>query len=327
MSATPPWAPSDPLAEALHPLRMRGTFYCRSELTEPWTLEIPAFPDTVSFHVVADGSCELHVAGEPTTELQRGDVAMVPHGIGHLLSAGQGGPSGRVDRLPQHYLSERYSVLTHGGGGRPARVLCGVVAFDEPGARELVRRLPPVLHIAATASPTTVSVHDTIRLMAAELADLRPGGEAVTTRLADVVVVQAIRHWLANDPAARGGWLGALQDEHLGRALAAMHRDPGHPWTLEALASEALMSRSTFAARFAEQVGESPMAYLTRWRMTIAHTRLREGRAGVSQLAAELGYGSDAAFSRAFTRVVGRTPGAVRRDRVALASRATAGEV
>lgn len=322
MSATPPWTPSDPIGEALHRLRMRGAFYCRNELTEPWALEIPAFADTVSFHVVAEGSCELHVPGEPRIALRRGDVVVVPHGTGHLLSAGAHGPADRVDLLPQRYLSEHYSVLTHGGGGSPARVLCSVVAFDEPGARELVRKLPPVLHIDAGTSPAPTSVHDTVSLMAVELADLRPGGEAVTTRLADVVVVQAIRHWLAHDPAARSGWLGALQDAHLGRALSAMHRDPGHPWTLEGLAREALMSRSTFAARFAEHVGESPMAYLTRWRMTVAHTRLREGRVGVSQLAAELGYGSDAAFSRAFTRVTGRTPGSVRRERAAVPAEA-----
>jgi AraC-like DNA-binding protein len=173
--------------------------------------------------------------------------------------------------------------------------------------------LPEVIHVGATTTPGPTSVHDMVRLMAAELADLRPGGEAVTTRLADILVVQAIRTWLEQAPEARAGWLGALQDERIGRALTAIHRDPGGDWTLERLARQAAMSRSSFAARFAELVGDPPMTFLTRWRMTVADVRLREGTATVSGVAASMGYRSDAAFSRAFTRVTGMTPGSVRR--------------
>lgn len=316
MAEIAPWTPTDPLGEALHLLRMRGAFYSRTEVSEPWALEMPAFADTVSFHVVAEGSCHLEVPGHDPVELRSGDLALVPHGTGHLLASGpDAGPPGRVDLLPQHYISEHYSVLTYGGGGRPARLLCGVVAFDEPAARELLRMLPAIIHIGAATTPGPTSVQDTVRLMSDELADLAPGGEAITTRLADIIVVQAIRTWLDHDPAARLGWLGALQDQHLGRALAAIHRDPGHHWNLESLAREATMSRSTFAARFTQRVGQPAMTYLTRWRMNIAHSRLRDDRASVSQVAAELGYGSDAAFTRAFTRVTGETPGAVRRQR------------
>ena len=314
MAEALPWTPTDPLGEVLHLLRMRGAFYSRTELSEPWALEMPAFADTVSFHLVTRGTCYLDVAGNDTVELRAGDLALVPHGKGHLLSSGpDAGPPGRVDLLPQRHISEHYSVLTHGGGGRQSRLLCGVVAFDAPAARELLRMLPAIIHIGVSSDLGPTSVHETIRLMSAELADLRPGGEAITTRLADIIVVQAIRSWLEHDPAARGGWLSALHDPHIGRALAAIHRDPGHHWTLEMLAHEAAMSRSTFAARFTERVGQPAMTYLTRWRMNIAHTRLSEGGASVSQVAADLGYSSEAAFTRAFTRVTGGTPGAVRR--------------
>jgi AraC-like DNA-binding protein len=314
MTTQLPWTPTDPLGEALHLLRMRGAFYCRTEVSAPWALEMPAFADSLSFHVVTAGSCWLEVGTSDAVELRPGDLALVPHGRGHILRSAPGvGPPGRVDQLPQRYLGEHYSALTYGGGGEPSRLICGVVAFDEPAARALIDVLPDVIHVGATATPEPTSVHDTVRLMAAELADLRPGGEAVTTRLADILVVQAIRTWLAQAPEARTGWLGALQDERIGRALTAIHREPGKDWTLERLARQAAMSRSSFAARFTDLVGVPPMTYLTRWRMAVADARLQEGAVTVSGVAASMGYRSEAAFSRAFTRVTGHSPGSVRR--------------
>ena len=308
MEATP-WQSADRLAQALHTVRMRGTFYCHAELSDPWALEMPAFAGTVSFHVLTAGTCWLRVAGEEPVELRAGELALVPHGRGHdLLSAPDQRGARRVDLLPQRFLTEHYSLLRHGGGGATTRLVCGVVGFDEPAAKELLRVLPPVVRTGEDPG-----VRETLRLMAVELARPRPGGEAVATRLADILVVQAIRGWLDRDPAARQGWLRALDDERIGRVLEAVHADPGHPWSLELLARTAAMSRSSFAARFTALVGEAPMAYVTRWRMRLAHTRLTEDRTTVAALATELGYRSEAAFSRAFTRMVGRTPGAVRR--------------
>ena len=149
-------------------------------------------------------------------------------------------------------------------------------------------------------------------LMAAEARALRPGGEAVITRLADILVIQAIRSWLETDPAARTGWLGALQDRQIGPAIALIHRDPARAWTVASLADELAMSRSAFAARFTELVGEPAMPYVTRWRMHVAVGALRDEGATVAELADRLGYRSEAAFSRAFKRVVGVPPGALR---------------
>ena len=311
-----PWEARDRLGETLHRLRMRGTFYCHATLADPWALEMPAVPDSVSFHVLVSGSCRVEVAGPDgavTLRLDAGDLALVPHGRGHVLRSGPGtGPAPRVDLLPQRYVSPHYSVLRHGGPGPGETVLlCGVVAFDEPAARALLALLPPVVHVSA-ADPGPTPVADTVRLMSAELADVRPGGETIATRLADVLVVQAVRAWLDRDPAARTGWLGALADPQVGRAMAAVHADPGHGWTLDRLAREAAMSRTAFTGRFTQLVGEPPMRYVTRWRMALAHDRLRAGDATVAALADELGYRSEAAFSRAFNRTVGRTPGSVR---------------
>lgn len=151
----------------------------------------------------------------------------------------------------------------------------------------------------------------------AEARELRPGGETVITRLADILVIQAIRSWIERDPAAQTGWLGALQDRQIGRAIAAIHREPARPWTVSTLAAEVGMSRSAFAARFTQLVGEPVMHYLARWRMHVAMNWLREETFGVGEMASRLGYRSEAAFSRAFKRFIGVSPGAARRGEVA----------
>ena len=303
------------LARVLQSLRMRGTFYCHAELSEPWALEMPALADSLSFHVVTSGSCWLRLPGSEPFELRAGDLALVPHGLGHeLLSSPEARPALRVDPLPQNYVGDGYSVLRHGGAGRSAQLICGVVSFDDPAARELMRRLPRILYLRGDSVVASSAIRDTLRLMASELSRQQPGGEAVATRLADILIIQAIRSWLEADAEARRGWLLALQDERIGRVLEAMHSEPGREWNLDNLARTATMSRSMFSARFTSLVGETPIAYLTRWRMNLAESRLREGRSTVAALAAELGYRSEAAFNRAFTRLIGHTPGSVRRN-------------
>jgi AraC-like DNA-binding protein len=313
MATSTPWAPVDALGEALHLLRMRATFYCRTEVSAPWALAMPSIEDSVSFHLLAEGRCWIELPDADPVEMGPGDLVLVPHGLGHAVtSAPRVRPAARVDHLPQDYLGDHYSVLRYGGGGEPSRLVCGIVAFDDPAARALTQALPRVLHVEAGGSPSA-AILKTVRLMATELSDLRPGGEAVVTRLADILVIQAIRHWLERDGSTAIGWIAALHDERVGRALVAVHRDPGAPWTLDRLAREAAMSRSSFAARFRELAGEPPMTYVTRWRMQVAHARLEAGDVTVAQLAGELGYLSEAAFSRAFTRVHGTTPGSIRR--------------
>lgn len=157
-------------------------------------------------------------------------------------------------------------------------------------------------------------LQSTVQFMAAEAKELRPGGETVITRLADILVIQAIRSWIEQDPAAQTGWLGALQDKQIGRAITLVHRDPSRPWTLGSLPSEVAMSRSAFAARFTALVGELAMHYVARWRMQVALNWLKEDGATLGELASRLGYQSEAAFSRTFKRFMGVPPGAVRRS-------------
>jgi AraC-like DNA-binding protein len=309
-----PWAPVDPLGEALHFLRMSGTFYCRSELTAPWALALPAASGCLSFHVVTAGRCWLEVEGAEPFPLQPGDLALVPHGEGHRLSSAPGVPAPRLDELHHEHVSDRYAVLRHGGGGAVTSLVCGAVRFDHPAAQHLVKLLPRMIHVEPTSSPQTEWIQSTLRFMAHEAKEMRPGGETVITRLSDILVIQAIRSWIERDASAQSGWLGALQHKQIGRAITLIHREPARPWTVATLAGEAAMSRSAFAARFTELVGEPVMHYVTRWRMHVAVTWLKEDDAGIAELASRLGYQSEAAFSRAFKRYVGVPPGALRHD-------------
>jgi AraC-like DNA-binding protein len=313
----------DPLGEALHFLRMTGVLYCRAEFTAPWALELPAFDDCLIFHVVTLGQCLVEVDGCEDHVLQSGQFALMPHGAGHRLTSGHGVSPARLFDLPREQVSDRYEILRHGGGGAPTIITGGAVRFDHPVAHRLVTLLPSVITVDAWNSPELESIQSTLRLMAVEAQDMRPGGEAVVTRLADILVIQAIRSWMAKDPAAQTGWLGALQDRQIGRALALVHRDPSHPWTVESLASEVAMSRSAFAARFTSLVGEPAMHYVARWRMNVAVTWLKEDDVPLAEVAGRLGYESEAAFSRTFKRVIGSSPGAVRRTAANVSSRST----
>jgi AraC-like DNA-binding protein len=310
-----PWALVDPLGEALHFVHMSGVVYTRSEFTAPWGLELPPMPECLMFHVVTEGRCWLEVPDADRRPLSPGEFALVPHGEGHRVASAPRAAAVRLFDLPREQVSERYEILRHGGGGARTTLICGAVRFDHPAARRLVGVLPSVLTLDTWGSPYAEWIQSTLRLMAAETKHLRPGGEAVITRLADILVVQVVRAWIMEDPAAQTGWLGALRDRQIGRAISLMHRDPARDWSVASLAAEVAMSRSAFAARFTQLVGEPVMHYLARWRMQVALTQLREDDATIAAVASRFGYDSEAAFSRTFKRLIGVSPGTVRRSR------------
>jgi AraC-like DNA-binding protein len=303
---------TDPLGETLHLLRLTGTLYCRSELTAPWGVDLPAFDGCMMFHIVTAGHCWLEVKGEKPRLLQQGSLTLVPHGNGHCIRSSVTADTKPLFEIPVEKVSDRYEIMRYGGKGELTHLTCGVVRFDHVAAQQLIALLPRVLQIDTWDDDDGSWLQSTLRFISREARALRPGGETVITHLADILIIQAIRSWIDSAPEAESGWLAALRDNQVGSALAAIHREPDKNWTVAMLAKEVGMSRSGFSARFTSLVGEPAMRYLTRWRMQLARLQLQETSEPLSVLADRLGYKSEAAFCRAFKRVFGVAPGSVR---------------
>jgi len=304
---------ADPLGETLHMLRLTGTLYCRGEFTAPFAIAIPEFEGVMTFLVVTSGRCWLQIEGGEPRLLEQGSLALIAHGQPHIVSSSPEVPAEPLFDLPVEKISERYEHMRYGGGGELTRTMYGVVRFDDVAAQHLIKLLPDVIQIDSWEDDASGWLQSTLRFIASEAAQLKPGGETVITRLADVVIIQAIRSWIDRSPEAAQGWLAALRDNQIGRALALIHRAPERDWNVESLSDEASMSRSAFSARFTKMVGSSPGRYLTEWRMQVARTRLLESAVPLSVISFELGYQSEAAFCRAFKRMFGVSPGSLRR--------------
>jgi len=305
---------SDPLGETLHLLRLDGSLYCRSELKAPWGVDMPAFESYMMFHIVTAGHCWLEVDGEAPRLLQQGSLTLLPRGQGHSIRSHPDAETAALFDIPVEKVSSRYEILRHGGDGELTHLTCGVVSFDHIAGKRLVSQLPRVLQIDGWQEETGSWIQSSLALIAREARTMQPGGETIITHLADIIIIQAIRSWIESAPEANQGWLAALRDEKIGKALAAIHREPEKDWTVDTLARSVGMSRSGFSAHFTDLVGESAKRYLTQWRMQLARTQLQETSDSLTLLAERLGYQSEAAFCRAFKRVFGVSPGSLRQD-------------
>ncbi len=292
------------VADALRHITITGVFYCPSFLREPWGGTLPPTPGCVWFHVVTTGRCELDVDGA-RYQLHPGDLALVAHGTGHRIEAGTPIEFPLIPELPHEQHSDNYAVLRYGGDGPVTELVCGGLRLEHPVARRLVDALPPVVHVRAARRS---ALGATLDLLAEEVNRHEVGSQAVISRLCDIVVIQAIRDWMTTGEADNSPWLRAMSDAQLGPALAALHADPAAPWTIAALAARSAMSRSAFAARFSEIVGQPVMRYLTELRMQLAVDMLRRGDRTVAEVAAAVGYESDSSFSRVFKRRTGMSP-------------------
>lgn len=295
----------------LQPLRPSGVLYCNAELTAPWGVELSSLEGITSVLAVLEGGCLLEVDGMEPQWLASGQVALIPRGTGHRVRSEEGTPVVDHLRIPVERVSERYEIMRHGGGGERTHIAYGVVRFEEPAAKRLLDTLPQVLFPIVEEGESWCA--DTLGLLAREARSLMPGSEPILTRLADILVVQAIRHWLQTAEAKDRSWIAALGDPQIGSALRRMQVALDSPWTVETLAREVGMSRSAFAARFSELVGEGALRHLTRLRLERARTEMAEGVHPVPVVAARHGYSSEATFSKAYRKFWGEPPGDVRR--------------
>ena len=294
-------------------LRLTGTLYCRAEMSAPWGLIMPDLVESMMFVIVTSGKGWLAMDGQEPMLVGQGSMVLLPHGNSYRLLSHPGAEAVPLFDVPVEKVSERYEIMHHGGGGEITRATSGVVQFDHVAAKRLVSLLPQVLRVDAWDDDAGSWIQSTLALIAREASAMRPGGETVMTRLADILVIQAIRAWLDGAPEANLGWLAALRDRQVGRALAVMHRRPEQDWSVAELAGEAGMSRSAFSARFTEMVGQPAAQYLAQWRLHLARARLLETREPVASVARRAGYQSEAAFGRAFKQFFGLPPGGVRR--------------
>jgi AraC family transcriptional regulator, activator of mtrCDE len=301
MSHSPSWpdaALSDSLSDALLHFPLHASIYAVPKVCGTWRLN-PSGHHQAGFHLLSAGQCWLHQRDAPAVWLEAGDLVFVSRDCWHVFS-------------PEPVLTDDWTLIPDDQQGPAVELICGAVEFPGGTGQALLAGLPPLVVIAGQTEGAQQRVHALGKLMSLESLNEEPGGRVILDRLADVLVVMVLRYLMASGQA-REGMLAALADPHLGKALACIHRDFQQPWTLESLASASGLSRSAFARRFQQTIGETPVNYLTAWKMQQAEHLLRERRHSVAQVGAMLGYQTDAAFRRAFKRLRGYGPGEVRR--------------
>jgi len=302
----------DVLTDILQSLHLKAGVYFRCEFSAPWGMEIRPTP-VAEFHVVTRGSCWLRLASRRNPiPLQGGDVVVFPHGEAHALVDAPDRKAAPAESIVGNRSLEHYGPVVYGGDGVPAHVLCGYFEFDRESRHPLVAALPSLIHIRGADAEEFAWLQTVIRFIAHETRDARPGSDAVVSRLAEVLFIQILRAYVqrADAPA---GFLAALAHKHIGEALAQMHGAPEKPWSVAALGARAALSRSAFAARFTQLVGRPPMEYLSALRMAKARALLADARSSTAAVAEQVGYRSEAAFSKTFKKMTGTGPGAYRR--------------
>jgi AraC-like DNA-binding protein len=322
---------ADVLSDVLRAVRLTGAVYFDFELSSPWVAEAPPSREiagkvmpgaqrVIEYHLIARGQCWGHAIGQTPTRLCEGDLIVFPQGDAHVLSSAPG-MRAAPDMSAFARPSARLPIVYELGGGGPerARVVCGFLGCDERPYNPLLTALPAMIHLSASGlqaphgPPETTGWLGTLLSIAVkESGSARAGAENVLARLSELLFVEAIRRYLEALPPAQMGWLAGLRDPVIGQALAALHGQPSEPWTVERLGRLVGLSRSVMAERFTEMVGQPPMQYLALWRMQLASRLLIEG-GQVAAVAGAVGYESEAAFSRAFKKLVGQAPATWRR--------------
>jgi AraC-like DNA-binding protein len=312
----------DPLSDLLRVVRLDGAYFYTVEAAEPWSTNavaareltpriMPAAEHLISYHILTRGRCYGGLVGEEPVELAPGDAIVFPHGDPHVMSSGKSVRAGPdvLSIAPARYPR---AVILGDGGPRVSSFVCGFLGCDLRPFNPLLAALPRRMHVRGLPDSGLGAF---VRLVTEECRLGRAGTDTVLTKLAELMFIEVLRRYLEDLPQGQTGWLAGLRDEVVGPVLTLLHGRPAHPWNLADLAREASTSRSNLAKRFTSIVGQPPMQYLTQWRMQVAANLLVQSGAKVAAIGAEVGYDSEAAFSRAFKKATGLAPGAWRETR------------
>lgn len=305
----------DILTDVLRSIHLRNICSGPVLLGAPWAVRRTSFQGRWAYLIVTEGRCLLEVEEVGTYRLAAGDVAFLTHERAHVLRDSESTPPKTLEEFRLTRKEGEGGFERFGGDGERTVMIWGGFEFDDGLSNPLLSSLPPVIYVGSHEGEAGW-LDSCIRYLTEELTTQPPGFELIANRLIDVLFVQAVRASFV-ECASQGvhGWCASLVDVQISRALGSIHEAPAKAWTVESLAQEAGMSRSAFAARFAEMVGASPLAYLTTWRMERAAERLRASNATLTEVAGLAGYTSEAAFVRAFKRSYGLTPHAYRRSK------------
>jgi len=312
----------DALSEILSGIRLTGSAFVDAELTAPWSVQTPSAADiakrlapgaarVIPYHLVVEGACKVRIGDGPLLTVEAPEIVCFPHGDVHQLASS-------ADVKPEPITAQAMVALTradevsrvrYGGGGTRTRIVCGFFACDSALSDRIVTPLPRVLKFRVGADSAAMLLPNA----ASEARShgergARPGTHAVLCKLSELLFVEAVRSYVDTLGDSAGGWLAALNDRHVSAALALMHGHPERPWTLDLLAERIGASRSMLAERFVRLMGQAPMQYLSQWRLHLAADALASSDSATKRIASDAGFGSTAAFSRAFKREFGVPP-------------------
>jgi len=319
----------DALSEILKAIHLQGAVFLDADLREGWSyltpppqligeLHMPGAEHIIPYHLITSGACHAGPVGSELVAVEAGDLIVFPHGDRHILAS-----ASAVDREPTEIAADMLRGLLRPGEVAPMRnggadvstsLVCGYLACDRRLSEQYVAALPRMLRISVTTAGLADWLQSTVRFSVAESASPRPGSAAVLAKLSELLFVEAIRHHIETLPAGQTGWLAGLRDRFVGRALALLHHDPAYPWSVDELARRVGLSRSALAERFGNLLGQPPMQYLTRWRLTLAAREMLSGTRALALIAQDSGYESEAAFNRAFKREYGVPPATWRKN-------------
>jgi len=314
----------DPFSQILSGVKLNGAVFFTAEFSSPWGFSTPptkVMADThapgaehlVLYHLLIDGTAVIELLDGKAIEVRAGDVVVFPNGDPHHMSSGKGAKRPFPDYgIGAKIKSRDLSPLRAGGGGDVSRFVCGYMTCDPYLCRPILNGLPPVFQVNIRTDSAGRWLENSILHLVDEAASGRDGSEAMLAKLSEAFFIDILRRYVAGLPEQQLGWLAGTRDPIVGKSLGLLHGRIAHPWTIAELADEVGISRSALVERFTRYLSEPPMTYLTRWRLELAARSLEKTSRGIAEIAADVGYESEAAFNRAFKREFGQPPGQYR---------------